>query len=385
MKITFIGQKGIPTQAGGVERHVEELAIRLAKQPATDVVVYTRPWYTSKHKQFYKGVRLVTLPSIYSKHLDAISHTLLAICHAAFVEKSDIIHIHAVGPAILTWLARVLRPKARVVVTFHCIDRQHQKWGGFAKFMLWLGEWSAMKFAHEVITVSRTLQDYAYEVYGRIAQYIPNGATVQPKLTPSVITQQFGLSAQGYILMVSRLVRHKGVHHLIRAYQDLRTELPLVIVGDATFTDDYVQEIKGLAENDPKIIFTGLQTGKALQELFSNAYCFVLPSESEGLPIVLLEAGSYGKALIASDIPANREVVDKHGILVPVGNVPALRNALQNVLDNPSLAKELGDSARTLVQANYLWDTIASDTYTLYLRQLQCYTGQRVHQPAPVH
>ncbi|EKD78279.1 MAG: hypothetical protein ACD_41C00378G0010 [uncultured bacterium] len=385
MKITFIGQKGIPTQAGGVERHVEELAVRLAKRPNTAVVVYTRPWYTSKQKQFYKGVRLVSLPSIYSKHLDAISHTLFAIFHAALIEKADIIHIHAVGPALLTWVARLLRPKARVIVTFHCIDRQHQKWGSFAKLMLWVGEWSAMKFAHEVITVSRTLQDYAYEVYNRIVQYIPNGASLLPAVAPSIIQQQFGLQKDGYILMVSRLVRHKGVHHLIRAYQGLHTDKPLVIVGDAAFTDEYVREVKALADNNPKIIFTGLQTGKALQELFSNAYCFVLPSESEGLPIVLLEAGSYGKTLIASDIPANREVVDGHGILVPVGRVPALRNALQNVLDNPVLAKNLGDSARALIQANYLWDTIADTTAILYQQQLQCYTGQRVHQPAPVH
>ncbi|EKD78392.1 MAG: hypothetical protein ACD_41C00352G0003, partial [uncultured bacterium] len=346
MKITFIGQKGIPTLAGGVERHVEELAIRLAKQPQTEVIVYTRPWYTSKQKQAYKGVRLVSLPSVYSKHLDAISHTLFAIVHAAFKERPDVIHIHAVGPALLTPLARLLCPRARVFVTFHCIDRQHQKWGRLAKGMLWLGEWMAMKFAHEVIAVSNTLKHYAYEVYGRIAHYIPNGAALGNAVEPSIIAQQFGLQKNQFILMVSRLVRHKGVHHLIQAYHGLQTDFPLVIVGDTAFTDAYVSEIKALANNHPRIIFTGLQTGKALQELFSNAYCFVLPSESEGLPIVLLEAASYGKPLIASDIPANREVVDGAGILVPVNNVAALRSALTNLLADPTLAQGLGQRAK---------------------------------------
>ncbi len=385
MKITLIGQKGIPTLAGGVERHVEELAVRLAKQPAIDVVVYTRPWYTAKTITHYKGVRLVSLPTLYSKHLDAISHTFLAIVHAALIERADIIHIHAVGPALFTWLARLLRPKARVIVTFHCIDRQHQKWGLFAKFMLWMGEWSAMQFAHEVIAVSNTLKQYAYESYGRVVRYIPNGATMGQYLPASIITQQFGLEKNGYILMVSRLVRHKGAHHLIKAYQALQTTKQLVIVGESAFTDEYVQEIKQLAAGDDRIIFTGLQTGKALQELFSNAYCFVLPSESEGLPIVLLEAGSYGKALVASDIPANREVIDGAGILVPVANITALQAALQNILADPELVLNLGERARSLVQKRYLWDNVSIATYQLYQEQFQCYTGQRAYQPAAIH
>ncbi len=378
MKITFVGQKGIPALAGGVERHVEELAIRLAKLPDTEVIAYTRPWYTAKALESYHGVRLVSLPSLYSKHTDAITHTLFSIIHAAFIERADIIHIHAVGPALLTPLARLLRPKAKVIVTFHCIDRQHQKWGTLAKFMLWLGEWMTMRFAHEVIAVSTTLKHYSYEAYGRVVSYIPNGATMQPALPASIIEQQFGLQKDSYILMVSRLVRHKGAHHLIKAFQQLDSKVvgdkKLVIVGESAFTDDYVQELQTLAAGDNRIIFTGLQTGKALQELFSNAYTFVLPSESEGMPIVLLEAGSYGNALIASDIPANREVVNEHGILVPVGDVDELSEALATVLSNPELKAELGAMARTLVQNNYLWDEIAVDTMQLYQQVLQWYT-----------
>jgi glycosyltransferase involved in cell wall biosynthesis len=381
MKITFIGQKGIPALAGGVERHVEELALRLVKQPDTEVVAYTRPWYTSKALQSHQGVRLISLPTLYSKHLDAISHSLFSIIHAAFVERADIIHIHAVGPALLTPIARLLRPKAKVVVTFHCLDRQHQKWGRLAKFMLWLGEWTTMRFAHEVIAVSTTLKHYSYEAYGRVVRYIPNGASLNQPLPASIIEQQFGLKKDGYILMVSRLVRHKGAHHLIRAYQQMDSAIlgdkKLVIVGDSAFTDQYVEEVKQLAANDDRIIFTGLQTGKALQELFSNAYCFVLPSESEGLPIVLLEAGSYGKALVASDIPANREVVEDHGILVPVGDVDELRQALEQIVASPELATELGALARNLVMEYYLWDNVAADTHQLYQELLQWYTHNR--------
>ncbi|MFA6475370.1 MAG: glycosyltransferase family 4 protein [Patescibacteria group bacterium] len=380
MKITFIGQKGIPALAGGVERHVEELAVRLAKIPNTEVVAYTRPWYSAKAVTSYDGVRLVSLPSVHTKNFDAITHTFLAIIHAALIERADIIHIQAVGPAILAPLARLLRPKAKVIVTFHCIDRQHQKWGRFAKLMLWLGEFMTMKFAHEVIAVSRTIQHYSYESYGRMVKYIPNGATLHAIVPADKITEQFGLKSKDYVLTVARLVQHKGIHYLIKAFKKLETDKKLVIVGASTFTDDYVQEIITLAADDARIIFTGLQTGPVLQELYSNAYCFALPSESEGLSIALLEAGSYGLPIVASDIPANREVLDGNGLIVPVGNIEALRAALAQLLSDKKLAEGFGEQANRMVLEHYQWDSIVAETF-------ECYTtgSALTYQPAPIH
>lgn len=365
MKIAMIGQKGIPALQGGVEKHVQELALRLVENNH-EVVAYTRPWYTLKRLDNHKGVKLVSLPSIKAKHFDAITHTGLAIFHAAWKEKADIIHIHAVGPALLTWLARLLRPQAKVVVTFHCLDRQHQKWGILARLMLWLGEWSAMKFAHEVIAVSRTLQQYSYEVYKRSVRYIPNGVSHVQQQPVSVIKEQFGIDKNSYIVMVARLVRHKGVHHLIKAYNQLDTDKKLVIVGGSAFTDDYVKEIQDMAVNNPDIIFTGFQSGRVLEELFSNAYCYVLPSESEGLPIALLEAAAYGLPLIASDIPANLEIVQHCGISFRNTDVDSLKHALRTVLDDPEYAVELGKQARKHVHKYYQWDDIAKQTIQLY-------------------
>ncbi len=365
MKIAMIGQKGIPALQGGVEKHVQELALRLVEDKH-EVVAYTRPWYTSKRLHNHKGVRLVSLPSVKAKHFDAITHTILAIIHAAWKEKADIIHIHAVGPALLTWLARLLRPQAKVVVTFHCIDRQHQKWGVLARMMLWLGELSTMKFAHEVVAVSRTLQQYSYEVYKRNVQYIPNGVSSMQYQPASVIKEQFGLEKDSYIVMVARLVRHKGVHHLIKAYNQLNTDKKLVIVGGSAFTDDYVQELEALASNNSNILFTGFQNGRVLEELFSNAYCYVLPSESEGLPIALLEAAAYGLPLIASDIPANLEIVQHCGISFRNTDVDSLKHALHTVLSDPEYALALGKQARKHVHKYYQWDDIAKQTLQLY-------------------
>ncbi|MDP3970227.1 MAG: glycosyltransferase family 4 protein [bacterium] len=366
MKIAMIGQKGIPTVYGGVEKHVQELAVRLVINSGYDVIAYTRPWYTSKNKKMYQGVRLQSLPSLKTKHFDAITHTFMAIVHAAFKEKVDVFHIHAVGPALLAWLPRVLRPKAKVIVTFHCSDRQHQKWGFVARMMLWLGELSATKFPHEVITVSKTLKDYCYEVFKRTTNYIPNGITAVQPVEASMIEQKFGLKKNEYIVMIARLVRHKGAHHLIEAYRKLKTDKKLVIVGGSAFTDDYVQELHDLANDDENIIFTGNQTGRVLEELFSNAYLYVLPSESEGLPIALLEAGSYGKALLASDIPANMEIVRECGLSFKNANVMDLANQLQYMIDNPEMVEANGKAARKYVMKNYLWDDVAQETMNLY-------------------
>ncbi|MBI2415403.1 MAG: glycosyltransferase family 4 protein [Candidatus Kerfeldbacteria bacterium] len=365
MNIAMIGQKGIPTMAGGVEKHVQELSVRLAAA-GHNVTVYTRPWYTPAQRRRYSKVALVSLPSLRSKHADAISHTALAIVHAAFRLKPEVVHIHAVGPALLTPLARVLCPSAKVVVTFHCIDRQHQKWGRFAKIMLRLGEVMAMRFAHEVITVSKTLQDYSYEVYGRQTHYIPNGISVVNRRPAQLIKRKFDLSSQSYILCVARLVRHKGIHHLIAAYQQLHTDKKLVIVGDGAFTDDYIQEIHTQANTNPNIIFTGLQTGHLLEELFSNAYAFVLPSESEGLPIVVLEAAAYGLTVLASDIPANVEIVQHCGLMFRNRSVPDLVKQLMVVLHEPDIVQRTGKLARSHVLKHYLWDDIAVRTNQLY-------------------
>lgn len=364
MKIAFIGQKGIPAIYGGIERHVEELSTRLASL-GYDITVYTRPYYTAPEKRLYQGVNLVSLPTLKSKHLDAITHTFLATLHA-LRHGVMIFHYHGVGPALLCWMPRLLKPKARVVVTFHCLDRQHQKWGLIARLVLWLGEVLTCRFAHEVITVSHTLQNYAYEVYKRETQYIPNGISHVTNLKPSIIKEKFGLQGKDYILVVARLIRHKGIHYLIKAFQNINPELKLVIVGDSSFTDDYVKQLKQLAQNDQRVIFTGFQSGQTLAELFSNAYIYVHPSESEGLPIAVLEAAVYGNCVLASDIPANLEIVKYCGLSFKNKNVEDLTEKLRLLLEHPEEVERTGKEARKYVLENYNWQDIAGHTDKLY-------------------
>jgi len=367
MKIAFIGQKGLPARFGGIERHVEELAVRLVKAGHA-VTVYARPWYTPSTVKNYRGVTVTTLSSLHTKNFDAISHTFLATIRA-IRGNFDVIHYHGVGPALLAFIPRLVSPKVKVVVTFHCIDRKHQKWGFFARAMLKMGEWAACRFAHQTIAVSQTIQHYCANVYDRDTVYIPNGVERQSAAADSdLIAERFGLKKNGYIACVARLVRHKGIHYAIAAYQQLATTKKLVIVGGSAFTDDYVDELKVLANDNPKIIFTGYQQGEMLDQLFANAAFIVHPSESEGLPLTVLEAMSYGKTVLASDIPENMEILRGFGFSFRNKSISDLKRKLSFLLARPTLLKTTGQQAKHYVLANYHWDDIAAKTSQLYER-----------------
>lgn len=364
MKIAMIGQKGIPAVYGGVERHVEELSGRLSAL-GHEVTVYTRPYYTSKLRTSHQGVRLVSLPTLHTKHLDAITHTLLATLHA-MREQAEVFHYHGVGPSLVAWIPRLFRPKARVVTTFHSPDRLHQKWGVIARTALTLGERAAIRFGHETISVSRSLNIYCQERYGKTTTYIPNGVPSMQTHKPSMIESSFGLKGDDYILVVTRLVPHKGVHYLIKAHEQLKTSKKLVIVGDSAFTDAYVKELREMSSKD--VIFTGWQNGQMLAELFSNASLYVQPSDSEGLAISVLEAAAYGLPIIASDIPSNMEIVGKCGRPFIKADVSDLVRVMREVMQDVDLRQKMSRQARKLVQEEYEWNAISQNTVRLYHR-----------------
>ena len=370
MKIAMIGQKGIPAQTGGIERHVEELSAELCAR-GHDVLVFCRSWYVWPIRE-HRGVRAVKSYGITTKHLDAISHTLTSII-IAVREKVDVFHFHGVGPALLCWLPKLLRPTAKVVVTFHCIDRHHQKWNVLARTMLHIGERMACTIPDATIAVSKTLETYCRLSFGMNAKYIPNGTQVPMTEPDASLLKPFDLESDNYILMCARLVRHKGAHLLIRAWKELKLREPnltvgkkLAIVGGSAFTDPYVEELHRLAASDSSIVLTGTQTGETLHSLFANAYAVVHPSESEGLPIAVLEAMSYGKCVLSSDIPENLELTQDHGLTFNTGKMKDLAEKIKNLLENPELVKQVGAQARTHVARTYDWKDIAETTEYLY-------------------
>lgn len=369
MKIAYIGQKGIPKIQGGVEAHVENLALQMA-QKGHEVFVYTRPYYTSKKLEEYQGVKLISLPNIKTKHLDAISHTFLASIHALF-QNYDIIHYHSVGPAILSFIPRLFS-SAKIIGTFHCIDRFHQKWNSLAKAVLKLGEWAICKFPHLTITVSTHIQKYCLEKYNKKTIYIPNGFKIT-KNKETDILKKFNIEPQKYFLIVSRLIRHKGIHYAIQAFKNLNSKnYQLVIVGDDFYNPDYKKELKESANNYPKIIFTGIQSGTDLDKLFSNAKAFILASEDEGLAITLLEALAHNLPAIVSNIESNLPFIEKNLVYgFENKNIEDLKNKMADIITNYSLAQEMAQHAQKYIQNNFSWDKLSNKIEKLYKNNQQ--------------
>lgn len=363
MKIYFIGQKGVPSKFGGVEKHVEDLSTRLVKA-GHEVFVYTRSNYTDKNLKKYRGVNLISLPTIATKHLDAITHTFRA-CLDLTKRDVDIIHFHSIGPSSLIWLAKLLKPGVPIVFTFHTKCYEHKKWGLPAKMYLKFGEAIACRLADKVIAISPTLAQYVKLKYKVEAISLPNGVSRFNPVKADKI-KKWGLAKNNYILTVTRLVGHKGVQYLIAAYKNLKTKKKLVIVGDGAYTDNYVKELKAAAEGNKNIIFTGNQFGVELAELFSNAYLFVQPSESEGLSIALLEAMAYKNCVLVSDIPENLQVSKGVGFSFINKSVISLRSKLRYLLNHHKLVVNCGLSAQARVKEYYNWDKIVKDTMEVY-------------------
>lgn len=369
MKIAFIGQKGIPARSGGVEKHVERLAVAMAAA-GHDVVVYSREHYTGDTVRDFHGVSRIFLPSIRTKHLDALSHTCIATVHALF-QNYDIIHFHSIGPSIFSVLPRLLRPDMRVVATFHSRDYFHQKWNGFARLCLHFAEWVTCRVPERTIAISKTLADYATQAYHKSFVMIPNGADVHISEKTDLI-RGLGLKEGRYLLSVSRLVRHKGIHYLIKAFQALKetSELPnnwkLVIVGTHAETQEYADYLRFLSADDADILLVGERSGEILAQLYSHAGVFVQPSEDEGLSLALLEALGYGLPCVVSDIPANLEAIGECGIAFESKNIPDLKQKLSSLINRPDTMSLLGRAAQERAQSEYDWQAIAKRTLAVY-------------------
>lgn len=285
----MFGHKRIPSREGGVEIVVEELCTRLVRDGHT-VVCYNRAGhhvsgaeYDAKIKNEYKGIKLKTVPTIEKKGLAAVSSSFFAALCCAF-GRYDVVHIHAEGPAFFAWLPKLFGKK--VVVTIHGIDWQREKWkNGFGSKFIRQGERNAVKYADEIIVLSKGVQDYFQETYGRKTHFIPNGVNRPAIKNAEIITEKYGLTKDSYFLFLGRLVPEKGIRYLIEAFKDVKTDKKLVIAGGSSDTDSFMKELNELARDDERIIFTGFVQGRMLDELYSNAYIYTLPSDLEGMPL----------------------------------------------------------------------------------------------------
>lgn len=367
LRIAFLGMKCMPALGqGGVEVVVEELSTRMAKL-GHQVTCYNRSGKQGGKKGLttYKGVRIVNVPTIDKRGLAAMSASTVAAIRAAF-GPYDVVHFHAEGPCAMLWLPKLMGK--RCIATIHGLDHQRAKWGKLASTYIMLGEKCAVRFADEVIVLSKGVQDYFQKTYGRKTRFIPNGVN-RPKLHEAdLIRKKYGLEKDGYILFLARLVPEKGLKYLIQAYRHVWTDKKLVIAGGTSDTDQFVKELKALAAGDDRILFTGFVRGQMLEELYSNAYLYTLPSDLEGMPLSLLEAMSYGNCCLVSDIAECTEVVEDKAMVFRRGDVEDLREKLQTACDREELVQGYKKEAAEFICGKYDWDEVAAETVRLYYK-----------------
>ena len=369
LKIAMIGHKRIPSREGGVEIVVDELSTRLVKMGCR-VDAYNRYGRHTAGKKYlqykgkeYHGIRLITIPTFRNGKLNAIVYSVLASFRALF-GGYDVIHFHAEGPSIMIWLPKMFR--IRTIATIHGLDWQRSKWGNFASKVLKEGEKMAAQHADEVIVLSKNMQDYFQDTYGRQTRFIPNGIQRPTLLEPKEIGEKYGLEKDGYILFVARIVPEKGLHYLIDAYKEIQTSKRLVIAGGNSHSQEYMEEVEAMAAEDPRILMTGFVAGRILEELYSNACFFVLPSDVEGMSVSLLEAMSYGNCCLVSDIRENMEVVADHAVSFRKSDTRDLQEKMEYLLEKPEVRTVYREKAADYICGKYNWDDVARQTLELY-------------------
>ena len=369
MKIAMIGHKRIPSREGGIEIVVEELATRLVKK-GHQVDVYNRRGKNVQDKNAdkdkkklknYKGVRIITIPTINKKGIDALLYSFFASIRALF-SKYDVLHYHAEGSCAMLWIPHIF--KKRIVVTIHGLDWQRSKWGGFATKYIKFGEKLAVKYADEIIVLSKEIQKYFKDIYNRDTVFIPNGVNKPAIRKAEIIKEKYRLEKDSYILFLARIVPEKGLHYLIEAFKQINTNKKLVIAGGASHTNDYLEKIRKMASDDKRIIMTGFVQGQELEELYSNCYLYCLPSDIEGMPLSLLEAMSYGCKCLVSDIKENTQIIGEYGMTFKKGNKEDLKNKLQYTLNNAN--KISADTIRNYVLEKYNWNDVVEKTQKIY-------------------
>lgn len=369
LKIAMLGHKRIPSREGGIEIVVEELSTRMVAL-GHKVICYNRAGHHISGEEFdkkklkeYKGVKLKTVLTINLRGIAAMSSSVFAAIRATF-GRYDIVHFHAEGPCAMLWLPKLFGKKC--IATIHGLDHQRAKWGKFASTYIMLGEKCAVKFADEIIVLSENVQKYFMDTYGRETKFIPNGVNKPILKNTEIITEKFSLKKDEYILFLGRLVPEKGIKYLVQAFKEVKTDKKLVIAGGSSDTNEFAEELKELAKNEGRIIFTGFVQGKELEELYSNAYLYCLPSDLEGMPLSLLEAMSYGNCCLVSDIDECASVIEDKGIVFKKSDIIDLKDKLQMICDNAQMVEKYKAEASEFICKKYNWDDITNRTLKLY-------------------
>ena len=361
-RIAFIGGRGVISKYSGIESYYEHVGKELARR-GNEITAYCRNYFTPALAE-HNGMRLVRLPTIRSKHLETLIHTFLSTAHA-ITQRYDIVHYQALGPALFSWIPRICGMKT--AVTVQGLDWQRKKWGRIASAVLLAGEKASAKFPNATMVVAKELQRRYKEAHRVASFYVPNGGMLRDR-HPAKEILEWGLDPEQYVLFLGRFSPEKGCHLLVRAFEQIETDVKLVMAGASSYCDEYSRELRRHATD--KIRMLDWVSGETLDELLTNAMIFVLPSDMEGLSLALLDAMGAGLCVLASDIPENREAVEGAGYLFKPGDADDLAERLRFLIANPGIREAAGRTARARIEAEYQWPNIAAQIEQVYFHIL---------------
>ena len=362
LRIAFIGGRGVISKYSGIETYYEEVGSKLADM-GHEITVYCRNQFTPPVEE-YRGMRVLRLPAPRSKHFETFFHTLLSTAHA-MTQHYDVVHYHALGPALFSFLPRI--SGTRTAVTVQGLDWQRKKWGRIAAGVLRLGEWASARFPNETVVVSKVLQQRFRSLFGKETCYVPNGGILRDRIAPSEV-RKWGLEPGRYILYLGRFSPEKGCHLLVEAFEQIAGDVKLAMAGAASYCDAYSRELRRHASD--RIRMLDWVSGHDLDALLTNAMIFVLPSDLEGLSLALLDAMGAGLCVLTSDVPENREVVDGAGFTFKRGDASDLADRLRLLIANPAVREAAGREARSRIEAEYQWLKIAREVEKSYCKVL---------------
>jgi glycosyltransferase involved in cell wall biosynthesis len=362
LRVAFIGGRGVVSRYSGIETYYEEIGKRLTGM-GHEVTAYCRTYFTPPGKE-HNGMRVVRLPTIRSKHLETLVHTFLSTLHV-LTQPCDVVHYHALGPALFSFIPRLAGKKT--VVTVQGLDWQRKKWGRIASAVLRLGERAAVSLPTQTMVVSQTLREYYRDGYSAETSYVPNGGVLRERRLPDKIFD-WDLEPGRYILFLGRFSPEKGCHLLVEAYEQLDTDIKLVMAGASSYCDDYSRRLQGHAGERIKML--NWVSGETLDELLSNAMVFVLPSDLEGLSLALLDAMGAGICVLSSDVAENKEAIDDAGFTFRRGDAADLADRLRFLIANPAVREAAGQAAKRRIREHYQWPQIAAEIERVYFEMM---------------
>jgi glycosyltransferase involved in cell wall biosynthesis len=371
MRIAILGIRGVPANYGGFETFAEELGARLVER-GHQVTVYGRDSSIPAGTREHRGIRVVRLPAPGSKYLETVVHSLFAALHAV-VRRYDIVYVcnSANIPAVLL----LLLARKRVVLNVDGLEWQRAKWNRIGRAYYRLCAWAAAHLPAHVVTDARVIQTYYEHAYGRKTDYFPYGTDLVEAPDDGLLAQ-LGLTSRGYVLFVSRLEPENNAHVVIAAYRNVDGDIPLAIVGDAPYANDYIASLR--ETSDARVRFVGAIYGQGYRILQSNALVYVQATEVGGTHPALVEAMGAGNAIVANDVPEHRETLEDAGLFYQ--GPDELASRLRELIANPERARALRIASRQRAETTYSWDAI-TDSYEAWFQSL-LQLGRRPRTPS---